>query len=97
MSILTDVLQEELERLERQKSAYLKAMQELPKGYISQKNIRGRATYYLQYREGDKIISKYIPKEQLPELEAQIKRRKQLELSLRRVEEDKKKLRKVLE
>lgn len=97
MSILTEVLQEELERLERQEAAYLKAIQELPRGYISQKNIRGRKSYYLQYREGDKIISQYISKELLSETEDKIKRRKQLEDSLHRVAKDKKRLRKALE
>lgn len=96
MSILMEVLQEEMDRLNRQQLAYEADMQELPKGYISKKNIRGKESYYLQHREGSKIISKYISSEDLPDIEASVKRRKQLEASLRRVKQDQKKLRKAL-
>lgn len=96
MSVLMDVLKEELDRLDRQKIAYEADLQELPKGYISKKNIRGKVSYYLQYREGSQVKSKYISAEDLPNIEAQVQRRKQLEASLRRVREDQKKLRKVL-
>lgn len=96
MSILMEVFKEELDRLVRQQAVYSADLQELPKGYISKKNIRGKESYYLQYRDGDKIVSKYISANDLPDVKEQIRRRKQLEASLRRVKEDQKKLRKVL-
>ena len=96
MSILMEVLKEELDRLNRQQVVYSADLQELPKGYISKKNIRGKESYYLQHRDGNKIVSKYISAEDLPDVEEQIRRRRQLEASLRRVKEDQKKLRKVL-
>ena len=96
MSILMEVLQEEMERLRRQQAAYEADLQELPKGYISKKNIRGKETCYLQRRDGDKIVSEYISPKNLQITEEQIKRRKQLESSLRRVKSDQKKLKKVL-
>lgn len=96
MSILMDILQEELDRLADQQIAYEEDLKEIPKGYISKKCIYGRERYYLQYREDGKICSKYIPNEKLPALEEQIRRGKHLKASLRRVKEDQKKLRKVL-
>lgn len=96
MSILMEVLKEELDRLDRQQEAYERDLQELPKGYISKKNIRGKVCHYLQRRDGEKVVSKYISADELPKLEVQVARRKQLEASLRRVKEDQKKLRKVL-
>lgn len=96
MSILMEVLKEELDRLDRQQKVYERDLQELPKGYISKKNIRGKVCYYLQRRDGDKVVSKYISAEELPGLEVQVARRKRLEASLRRVKEDQKKLRKVI-
>lgn len=96
MSILIEVLQEELDRLDRQQAAYESHLRELPRGYISKKNIRGKESYYLQYREGAKIVSKWIPAANLKEVEKQVNQRKMLEASLRRVKEDQKKLRKVL-
>lgn len=96
MSILMGVLREELDRLNQHEAIYERDLQEVPKGYISKKNIRGKVSYYLQHREGSKIISKYISAEDLPEVEAMVKRRKHLEASLRRVKQDQKRLRKVL-
>lgn len=92
-----EVLKEEYDRLERQKNSYERALLELPKGYISKKQIRGKESYYLQHREGQKIVSKYISASDLPEIENQVKQRKQLEKSLKRVAVDMKQLRKVLE
>lgn len=96
MSMLMEILKEELDRLDRQQAVYEEDLKDVLKGYISRKNIRGKLSYYLQYREGDKVMSKYISSSDLPYVEAQIKRRKQLEASLRRVREDQKRLRKVL-
>ena len=96
MSVLMEVLAEELDRLARQEVVCSRDLAELPKGYISKKNIRGRESYYLQWREGDKIVSKYISAEDLPKVEAQVERRKRLESALRRIREDRKKLQKVL-
>ena len=96
MSILMGVLSEELDRLNRQQIAYERDLQDLPKGYISKKNIRGKTPYYLQWRDGGKIVGKYISAEDLPKIEGQIKQRKQLEAALRRVKADRKKLRRVL-
>lgn len=96
MSILMEVLQEELDRLNRQEAVYKRDLEALPKGYISKKNIRGKLSHYLQWREGEKVVSKFISSDELPKIEMQVARRKQLEASLRRVKEDRKKLNKAL-
>lgn len=96
MSVLMEVLKEELDRLDRQQVAYERDLQALPKGYISKKKIAGKEYCYLQHRDGGKVVGKYIAADELPKLEAQVQRRKQLEASLRRVKADQKKLRKVL-
>ena len=62
MSVLDEVLKEEYDRLIRMRIAMSFEYEALPKGSISKKNIRGCDCYYLQYREGDKVISKYIKK-----------------------------------
>lgn len=96
MSILTEVLREELNRLDRQQAAYESHLRDLPRGYISKKNIRGKESYYLQYREGTRIVSKWVPIANLQVVEDQIQQRKILEASLRRVKGDQKKLRRAL-
>lgn len=96
MSVLMGVLQEELDRLDRERAVYEEQLQLLPKGYISKKKISGKEYYYLQRREDGKIVSKYIAAEDLPKIEVQVKRRKRLEAALRRIRDDQRKLRKVL-
>ena len=51
-------IQAEVETLENR-------IAELPGGYISRKNIRGRETWYYQWREEGKLKSKYVKRENL--------------------------------
>lgn len=56
---------------------------ELPNGYISQKNIRGKTNYYRQWREGGKLKSKYISAADVERVREQIEERKALEEKLK--------------
>ena len=49
----------------------------LPKGYISKKVINGKERFYLQYRDGKKVVSKYIKSSELSIIEAQLEERKE--------------------
>lgn len=62
-------------------------IKELPAGYISKKTINGKTRYYLQWRENGKMKSKYVPEEQLAELEEQILERKKLQKRLKEMKE----------
>ena len=92
MSVLDEVLKEEYDRLARMKSAMSIEYNALPKGSISKKNIRGCDCYYLQFREGNKVISKYIKKAELDDLVAKIERRKNLKKALRDIDAEMKKI-----
>ena len=92
MSVLDEVLKEEYDRLIKMRAAMSLEYEALPKGSISKKNIRGCDCYYLQYREGDKVISKYIKKGELNELAAKIERRRSLKKSLREIDAEMKKI-----
>ncbi len=48
----------------------------LPAGYISKKNIKGNVQYYLQRREGTRIVGAYIRNDEVEEVAAKIERRK---------------------
>ncbi len=50
----------------------------LPIGYISKKTIKGRVQFYLQRREGDKVISNYIKYEDVDIVSENINKRKRL-------------------
>ncbi|MCQ2102213.1 MAG: DUF1016 domain-containing protein [Fibrobacter sp.] len=54
----------------------------LPKGSITKKVIQGKDRYYLQWREGDKVRSRYVKEGELPGLSAQIAERKGLQQRL---------------
>lgn len=54
----------------------------LPKGSITKKVIQGKDRYYLQWREGDKVRSRYVKETELPGLSAQIAERKGLQQRL---------------
>lgn len=68
-----------------------KVIRELPRGYISVKNISGHTYYYRQWREGSKIISSYVPESYLNVVKQKIEIRKQNEQLLKILKKDYKK------
>ena len=60
MAVLDEVLIEEKDRLLRMQSRMQSEYNELPQGCLSKKMIHGSCCYYLQHREGDKVVSKYV-------------------------------------
>ena len=96
MSVLDEVLKEEYDRLIRMRSAISLEYDALPKGSISRKNIRGCDCYYLQYRMGNKIISKYIKRAELDDIAAKIERRRSLKKTLRDVDTEIKKIERTI-
>ncbi len=61
------------------KTELIDRLNALPVGYISKKTINGKERYYLQYRKGKKIVSNYVPNENVLSLRKQIDERKRLE------------------
>lgn len=55
----------------------------LPRGYLSIKHINGKERYYLQYREGTKVVSKYIKEDEVETIKAQLQERKKIEEEIR--------------
>ncbi len=96
MAVLDDVLIEEYERSKRMKAAMEKELSQLPQGYISKKFICNKYYFYIQKREGSKIISSYISPKDLPIFEKEIMKRKQLEMSLKEVNSNIKKIERVI-
>lgn len=58
---------------------------ELPSGYISQKNIKGKVQYYRQWNEGNQLKSKYISAGDVDTVRKQIEERKSLEEQLKKL------------
>ncbi len=85
MSIVKDILREEKNRLVILKDQIEKQISSLPKGSLSRKKRSSGWFYYLAYRDSEKIIFKYIGKENSPKVIAlvdAIKKRRKLEKRL---------------
>lgn len=65
-----------------------KVIDSLPRGYISVKVISGHTYYYRQWREGNKIISSYVPESYLNVVKQKIEIRKQNEQLLKILKKD---------
>lgn len=70
--ILRTILQEK-ERIDRMLAKYQEELGTLPKGTISEKKVKQSTYYYLKYREGKKVISRYIPKRMWRQFESKWK------------------------
>lgn len=77
---LVELLKEQAE-IERRIAA-------LPVGYISVKVISGHTYNYRQWREGNKIISQYVPETMLNSVKRKIAARKEQEVTLKAVKKD---------
>ena len=90
MSIIKGVLEEEYERLKRMEIAYSSKINELPRGSIQIKTIKGRKYAYLMSREGKKVVSRYLntDENQMNVLRKQIEQRKKFEKEIRQIHED---------
>lgn len=64
-----------------------KEMQTMPIGYISKKTIKGKSQNYLQRREGNRIVGKYISADELEDMVAKIERRKTCAREILEIEE----------
>lgn len=84
-SIIKNVLVEELERQKRLEQSYIKKIEELPKGAIFERIVGKKKYYYLNYREGNRVISKYIKASEIEEIKEQVERRKEIEDLLKNI------------
>lgn len=98
MSIIKGVLEEEYERLKRMEIAYSSKINELPKGSIQIKIIKGRKYAYLVRREGNKVVSQYLntDENEMNTLRKQIEQRKKFKKEIRQIKEDFKVIRRAI-
>ena len=99
MSILKGVLQEELERNLQKQSVFQDELNKYPKGSLCIVTVHGDKYLYRKYREGNKIISKYIGLlDSDAAKQAYFQRNKyiQLKKDVKELKEEEIKLRKVL-
>lgn len=87
MDDLNNVLDESIAYYLEQEKALVSRLALLPKGKIRKKTIHSRDYYYLQYRNGDKVIDAYLGKTIPNDLGQQLIRREKFEKELKKVRE----------
>jgi len=95
-SIIRGILREELDRSGRMEALYLKELESMPKGSLQVKIIRGREYLYRCFRDGKKVKSVFVPKDEAEKISEGIKRRREIESSLKRLRADRELVRKAL-
>ena len=90
MSLLTEAVAQEQQRIERMISQYEAELSRLPKGVLITKSIKGNQYYYLQYRNGRKTVSEYIGRksDKVEDLQKQIDRRRHIQAMLKALHEE---------
>ena len=97
--LIKSVFIDELERNKRLISRYLEEIKTLPKGSVFLRKIGNQQYYYLNFRDGKKVVSKFLGKENsfdLDSLQKQLARRKELMQVLKRLKTEQKELEKEL-
>ena len=94
--ILSTILQEK-ERIDRMLAKYQEELGTLPKGTISEKKVKQSTYYYLKYREGKKVISRYIPQKDVEAVREQVEKRRHIETMIRSLQEERAIAEKALE
>lgn len=97
MSMLKIAISREEVRNEKMIEEYTKELETLPKGKITPKVVRGKTYYYLYFRDGEKIVSKYIGKDEnnLLIIREQLARRDQVEEMIKKLKEERVKIKKL--
>ena len=90
MSLLTEAVTQEQQRIERMIQKYESELYRLPKGTLITKSIKGNQYCYLQYRNGQKTVSEYIgrDREKIEEIKEQIERRRHIQTMLKALNEE---------
>ena len=85
MLLLEEIVLQEKSRIENMISMYEAELLSLPHGVLVKKTINGNEYYYVQYREGKKVISKYIgnSEEKVADMRGRLERRRQIETILK--------------
>lgn len=97
--LLKSVFQDELERTNRLILRYEAELDGLPKGSLFRRKIGKQEYFYLNYREGCKVISKFLGNVEnfsSDEFEKKLQRRKEVSALLKKMYSDKKALEKEL-
>ena len=87
VNLIADMILKEKYRIEYMLKRYRKIEDELPKGSISTLKKNGKTYYYLKYRDGKKVVTKYLGKD-AGNLPALIEKRKHTEAMIKSLDKE---------
>lgn len=82
MKVLKGILKDSLVYYQRLERDLIRRLGKLPKGSVKRRQIKGRAYYYLQHREGSKVLQQYLGREKPKDLLSGIEERRMLRREL---------------
>ena len=82
MKVLRGILKESLIYYQRLERELVRRLGKLPKGSMKRRQIKGRVYYYLQHREGSKVLHRYLGREKPEALLSGIQERRLLRREL---------------
>ena len=96
LNLIINTILKEKTRIEYMLERYRKIIDDLPKGSLSESNKNGQKYYYLKYREGKKVVTKYLGKD-VGDMPALIEKRKHTEAMIKSLENELRIAKKALE
>ena len=88
LNLILNIILQEKERIDRMLAKYQEELGTLPKGTISEKKVRQFTYFYLKYRDGKKVISRYIPQKDVEAIREQVEKRRHIETMIRSLQEE---------
>lgn len=85
MRVLKGILKDSLRYYQRLERDLRRRLAHLPKGSVKRRRIKGHAYYYLQKREGGKVIHRYLGRQEPSDLIKKIQQRRLLRKELAQV------------
>ena len=95
MKVLKGIISDSWEYYRDIRSQLERKLKQLPRGSVKKRVLGNQVYYYLQYREGAKVVHKYLGKSRPEKLEREAKERRALKHQLREVRDSIKLLSKV--
>ena len=97
MSIVSSLISRESIRNQNMINEYEKELINLPKGSVKSKTIGKKVYYYLYYRDGKKVISKYLGKDEkkISKIKELLIKRSHIEAMLKKLKQEQQEIKKV--
>lgn len=90
MGYLLNLISDEVKRIRALKESYVQQLKLLPKGTLQTRRRGKHEYYYLAFRDGKKIITEYVGKDEkrIHELKQSLEKRKHVEDILRQLDRE---------